>query len=137
MSQPPKSTILAPAARWVSLRMVFFVMGREGFELRGAHYSCGGVGPSVDSSLGRKAEAMAFTFLLDASREPTHVRVCFVRRPWQPSYFSLLVQREVTKRKTPSRPRFAGRPARQTARAGYGVRLGHIRVPCANARASV
>src|SRR5688500_804272 len=26
MSQPPKSTILAPRARWVSLRMVFWVM---------------------------------------------------------------------------------------------------------------
>src|SRR5687768_9588363 len=26
MSQPPKSTILAPRARWVSLRMVFCVM---------------------------------------------------------------------------------------------------------------
>src|SRR3546814_15935004 len=26
MSQPPKSTILAPRARWASLRMVFWVM---------------------------------------------------------------------------------------------------------------
>src|SRR5688572_8239120 len=28
MSQPPKSTIFAPSARWASLRMVFWVMGR-------------------------------------------------------------------------------------------------------------
>src|SRR5687768_16245812 len=27
MSQPPKSTIFAPSARWASLRMVFWVMG--------------------------------------------------------------------------------------------------------------
>src|SRR6185312_2915539 len=37
MSQPPKSTILAPAARWVSLRMVFLVMGRQ-LRIAGAHY---------------------------------------------------------------------------------------------------
>src|SRR4249919_4247303 len=29
MSQPPKSTILAPNARWASLRTVFWVMGPD------------------------------------------------------------------------------------------------------------
>src|SRR5215213_8696512 len=34
MSQPPKSTILAPRARWLSLRMVFWVMARVREESR-------------------------------------------------------------------------------------------------------
>jgi hypothetical protein len=41
----------------------------------------------------------------------TDSRPCAFRPPsWRPSYFSLLVQREVTKRKTPSRSRSRGHP---------------------------
>ena len=41
-------------------------------------------------------------------RGPTHVPVWFRPPSWRPSYFSLLAQREVTKRKAPSRPRSPG-----------------------------
>src|SRR3954471_16466666 len=79
-----------------------------------------------------------FAFCFRRALAKTDSRPCEFRPPsWRPSYFSLLVQREVTKRKTPSRSRFAGLPARQTSRAGCGVRLEDIPVLCANARASM
>ena len=51
---------------------------------------------------------------------------------------SFACPKESNQRKRHPRGRgHAGIPARVTARAGYGVRLGHIPVPCANARASL
>ena len=59
-------------------------------------------------------------------RGPTHVPVCFRPPSWRPSYFSLLAQREVTKRKAPSRPRSFGHRAQTTPRGRSGGSLtGH------------
>src|SRR4051812_19940796 len=51
-----------------------------------------------------------FSFSVLSLREPTHVRAVFRPPSWRPSDFLLLVQKKVTKEKTPSRPRFAGHP---------------------------
>src|SRR5690348_17927634 len=44
------------------------------------------------------------------SREPTHVRVCFVDHPWSPVTFFCLSKRKSPKKRTPSRPRSRAHP---------------------------
>jgi len=51
-------------------------------------------------------QLFAFALTVRLSRQPTRIPACFTRHPWRASYFSLLAQREVTKRKAPR----VGRP---------------------------
>src|SRR4051812_18881076 len=62
------------------------------------------------------------------TRRPTHVPVFFRPPSWRSGHFSLLAQREVTKRKAPSRPRSPMEPATSQARSG-GSLTAH---PCAD-----
>src|SRR6476469_763174 len=80
MSQPPKSTILAPAARCVSLRMVFLVMATP-CEIRGAHYRVG-LGPpcSQDHNGGPRPSLYA-----------AHLQ----RRPFARGHFDFLANRKI------------------------------------------
>src|SRR3954471_3651735 len=70
-----------------------------------------------------------FAFCFRRAIAKTDSRPCEFRPPsWRPSYFSLLVQREVTKRKTPSRSRSRGHPCvRDSASRLRGSLRGH---PC-------
>ena len=54
---------------------------------------------------------MVVSFLIFGAHAKPDSRPCELRPPsWRTSYFSLLAQREVTKRKAPSRPRSRGHP---------------------------
>ena len=65
-------------------------------------------------------------------------RPCVLRRPsLVAGYFLLLAQKKVTQEKGTLAAAVRRHPCLRTTRAGYGVCLGHLRVPCANARASV
>src|SRR4051812_5623304 len=97
---------------------------------RAAQYVLGGVRwwalPLQPSSFRRRPESIfAFIgwasahrscFFLALTRRPTHVPVFFRPPSWRSGHFSLLAQREVTKRKAPSRPRSPVKPATAQAR---------------------